>query len=234
MILKWKDYLKDKVIVLGSTSHQRKKLLEDIDIDFKLLVMDSKFPENLEKQNPLNYVQNTCKGKFDSIINRLNDVNEKENINEIIIKENNCYKFYLVVADTICVKKGVIIEKVNSEKEAFDLIKSYSENEIEVITSHILCYLEKDHESDKYIIKCYKSFDVITNVIFHKLDDETVKAYIKLGEWINRAGAIAIQLNGKLLVKEIKGCYSNIVGLSVSNFSFHFDEMITKILNENK
>lgn len=86
------------------------------------------------------------------------------------------------------------------------------------------------NENNKFEIKYTRCFDVSTKVIFFNLDEETVKSYIQTEEWVNRAGAIAIQLNGKLLVKEINGCYSNIVGLSVSNLSFHFDELIKSIV----
>lgn len=135
MILKWKEYLKDKLILLGSTSIQRKKLLEDLDL--KVEIMDSGFPEKLEKDSPLKYVQNTCKGKFDYIMKKINIKDEYDKMNELILKNNYNKNIFLVVADTICVKEDKIIEKVSNEQEAYDLIKSYSGKEIEVITSHI-------------------------------------------------------------------------------------------------
>ncbi|MDB5102010.1 MAG: maf protein [Cyanobacteria bacterium RYN_339] len=53
----------------------------------------------------------------------------------------------------------------------------------------------------------------ISDVRIRDLSDAEIEAYINTGEPMDKAGSYAIQEVGTLLVAEIKGCYTNIVGL---------------------
>jgi septum formation protein len=53
-------------------------------------------------------------------------------------------------------------------------------------------------------------------VTFKHLDDGTLSRYLKSGEWRDRAGAYAIQGLGAILVDELRGDFSNVVGLPLS------------------
>lgn len=55
-----------------------------------------------------------------------------------------------------------------------------------------------------------------TVVEFRELDQETLEAYLDIGEWRQRAGGYAIQGRGALLVRGIEGDYLNVVGLPVA------------------
>jgi septum formation protein len=55
----------------------------------------------------------------------------------------------------------------------------------------------------------------VTAVTFRALDDEAIDRYVETGEWQGRAGGYAIQGRGAALVREIRGCYLNVVGLPV-------------------
>jgi septum formation protein len=48
------------------------------------------------------------------------------------------------------------------------------------------------------------------------LDPSTIDLYVRSGEWRDRAGAYAIQGLGSILVEELRGDFSNVVGLSVA------------------
>ena len=61
---------------------------------------------------------------------------------------------------------------------------------------------------------------VVTQVQFSVFTEETAKAYVKTGESRDKAGAYGIQGRGGALVKELRGSYSNVVGLPLN-------EMIT-------
>jgi septum formation protein len=53
-------------------------------------------------------------------------------------------------------------------------------------------------------------------VTFKRLDDATLTRYLASGEWRDRAGAYAIQGLGAILVDELRGDFSNVVGLPLA------------------
>jgi len=57
---------------------------------------------------------------------------------------------------------------------------------------------------------------VVTQVEFSGITEETAKAYVKTGESRDKAGAYGIQGRGGALVKELRGSYSNVVGLPLN------------------
>ena len=60
-----------------------------------------------------------------------------------------------------------------------------------------------------------RSCTAVTEVTFRALDDAAIAWYVDTGEWRERAGGYAIQARGAALVREIRGDYSNVVGLPV-------------------
>lgn len=62
----------------------------------------------------------------------------------------------------------------------------------------------------KTIIRCG-----VTEVSFANIDDETIKAYVATEEPLKCAGSFALEGKGGFLVEGIKGCHSNVIGLSL-------------------
>lgn len=60
---------------------------------------------------------------------------------------------------------------------------------------------------------------VATRVRFRELSDAEVFAYVELGEGVGKAGGYAIQGTAALFVAEIKGDYTNVVGLPLATTS---------------
>jgi septum formation protein len=52
-------------------------------------------------------------------------------------------------------------------------------------------------------------------VTFAPLDESVLGAYLASGEWEGRAGAYAIQGLGSILVEQVEGDFSNVVGLPI-------------------
>ena len=52
-----------------------------------------------------------------------------------------------------------------------------------------------------------------SEVTFQALDEPTLELYLASGEWRDRAGAYAIQGLGAVLVDQVEGDFSNVVGL---------------------
>ena len=53
----------------------------------------------------------------------------------------------------------------------------------------------------------------VTDVTFLPLEDAQIEAYIASGEWTGKAGAYGIQGLAGTFVSEVRGEYSNVVGL---------------------
>jgi septum formation protein len=65
----------------------------------------------------------------------------------------------------------------------------------------------------------------VSDVRIRDLTDAEIAAYIATGEPMDKAGAYAIQEVGTLLVAEIKGCYTNIVGLPLPSVDAAWREL---------
>lgn len=52
-----------------------------------------------------------------------------------------------------------------------------------------------------------------STVLFRDLDSATVEAYLRTGEWRDRAGGYAVQGYGSSLVERVEGDLSNVIGL---------------------
>jgi septum formation protein len=56
----------------------------------------------------------------------------------------------------------------------------------------------------------------MTQVLFKRLTDNEISAYMASGEWQGKAGAYGIQGRAGAFVKRINGSYSNVVGLCLN------------------
>jgi septum formation protein len=73
-------------------------------------------------------------------------------------------------------------------------------------TGHALIDLKQQRQ----IIRCG-----ITQVYFANLSDRTIEAYVATGEPLNCAGSFALEGKGGMFIEQIKGCHSNVIGLSL-------------------
>lgn len=55
-----------------------------------------------------------------------------------------------------------------------------------------------------------------TGVVFRALGEEEIAAYLASGEPMGKAGAYAVQGLGAALVEAVRGSYTNVVGLPLS------------------
>ena len=64
-----------------------------------------------------------------------------------------------------------------------------------------------------------------TEVFFDELTDHEIIDYVDTGEPLDKAGAYAIQGLASKFVREIRGCYQNVVGLPVSCVYRHLQSL---------
>jgi len=177
----------NKKIVLASASPRRRDLLESVGLEFE--VIPSEIEENIENKSF------SCELVESIAFEKVLDVAEKVDFSAVIIG-----------SDTVVVIDEKILGKPKDEKDAFSMLKLLN-GRIHKVISAIVMY---DTETKKTV-----KTSVTSEVVFREIAESEIWNYIKTGEPADKAGAYAIQGRAGIFVKEIKGCYSNIVGISV-------------------
>lgn len=124
-------------------------------------------------------------------------------------------------ADTIVVLGKEILEKPKSKVDAIKMLKKLSGKSHEVLTG--FCLLT----DDKMISQVVR-----TKIRFAAMPDKFWKWYVSTGEPLDKAGAYAAQGGGMSFIKEVKGSYSNVVGLPLAEVLFAFQKNFKKKLYE--
>ena len=184
--------------VLASASERRQELLCRLVKEFDIIVSD--FDESAVpfKGSIDKYVKDVALGKA-------LDVQKKLNEDSIIIS-----------ADTIVTLDNKILGKPKDEKDAFNIIKSLQGRTHLVYSGVVVINTAK-----KIIVQ----ESLATKVTFSEISDEEILEYIKTGEPLDKAGAYGIQGIGGIFVKEIKGCYYNVVGLPLNKLKVMLKEV---------
>jgi septum formation protein len=111
----------------------------------------------------------------------------------------------LITSDTIVWHNNKALGKPGTEQEAFEMLKSMSNQTHEVITS--VCF--KTIQSEKTV-------NNTTKVTFKEFSDEEIWYYVHHFNPMDKAGAYGIQeWIGQIGVKNIEGSYFNVMGLPV-------------------
>lgn len=183
---------------LASQSPRRKKLLEQIGINPKVLKFDFNEEFNVD-DNPLSTVKKIANHKMD-----------------FALQENK--KGIILTADTIVVLSKKIIGKPIDENDAFKILNKLSHQTHLVYTGFVLF----NTLTEKRIFSYSKS-----KVTFRKLHKKEIWDYIKSGSPMDKAGAYGIQDDyGAVFVEKISGCYYNVVGLPLSKVFLKLNEVV--------
>ena len=119
------------------------------------------------------------------------------------IKTNN-ENSVIIAGDTMVIRAGKIFHKTNSVSKIKSYLQTLSGRKHFVYGG--LCVLST---SGKAIRKFSK-----TEVYFNKiLDNEITKQVLEDG--VGKAGGYALQNFGSRFVKKIRGCYTNVIGISI-------------------
>lgn len=176
-----------KEIILASGSPRRKELLEQIGLEFKVIV--SGIEENIEfTGDPEKYAQQLA-------LMKAQDISKTTSLESLVIG-----------ADTIVFFEN-ILGKPKDKSDAYSILKTLSGNVHKVITGLALI----NSGQNKIMVS-----SETTEVTFRELGDNEIWSYINSGEPMDKAGAYGIQGLGAVFVEKINGCYSNVVGLPIS------------------
>ena len=189
-------------IILASSSPRRKELLKSLNISFE--VMSKNTLENLdENKNHYEECMRTAKEKAKAVFDDIK--------NDVIV----------IGSDTIVSFNGKIYGKPKDYQDAFNMLKEFSNNKHEVISS--LCILMR--KNDKiYEELTYDKCDVYVS----EMSDLEIDNWIKNNDVYTKAGAYAIQEGFGKYIKRIDGDYFSIVG-----FPLHKVYKLLKKMNKN-
>ncbi len=175
--------LKDKRIILASNSPRRQELLRGLELDFvvKMNPVDETVPPDLPAEFAAAYLSKLKAEGYPDVLAE----------NEI-----------LIAADTVVIVNGRILGKPNSEKEAFEMIKSLSGTRHTVMTAVTI----RDRRKSV-------TLEDEAKVTFRFLDEEEIWHYVRNYAPFDKAGAYGIQeWIGFTGVSGIEGSYFTVMG----------------------
>jgi len=108
--------------------------------------------------------------------------------------------------DTLVFLDGVPLGKPHSEAEALEMLRKLNNRSHKVITGVAIA-----HGGQILKVECEE-----TEVIFRNCSDQELEKYVNSRDPMDKAGAYGIQTGGARLIKAIRGCYYNVVGLPVA------------------
>tara|TARA_R110000868_G_scaffold20144_2_gene85572 strand:- start:49 stop:636 length:588 start_codon:yes stop_codon:yes gene_type:complete len=180
----WTEKLNKLNIILASASPRRKQFFKDLDIDVTIDVrpVDEIYPENLKGKEISDYL---------AVLKALNfkDALDKNDV--------------VITSDTVVWHKNKSLAKPQDENEAYNMLRTLSDDWHEVITS--VCFTTYNSQ---------KTLNSTTLVKFKILTDEEIWYYINTYKPFDKAGGYGIQeWIGLIGIEEIKGSHANVVGL---------------------
>lgn len=171
--------------VLASASPRRKEILNILGFDFDIIKSNADESSVDKTVAPSLYVQELALLKGADVAKSLK-------------------KKIIISADTIVYFGGRVLGKPADKEDAFRMLSELSGKEHTVYTG--VCIMDSD--SAKTVCET-----CATKVRFKELSEEKIRAYIKTGEPMDKAGAYAVQGLGATFIEKIDGDYFNVVGL---------------------
>ena len=188
-------------IVLASQSPRRQELLQRIGVeDFKTLSLD--IDESYpEGLSPEDTVRYIAKKKCDAAA-------------ALCAPDD-----LIITADTMVFLDNDRLGKPHDEDDALRMLRELAGR------GHTVC--------TGVSVRCGETselFAVSTRVFFRPATDDEIRAYIKTGEPMDKAGAYGVQSRGALFVERIDGDFFNVMGLPVEQLGLVLVRFGVKLL----
>ena len=184
-------------LILASGSERRRELLSWLGVPFT--VVTSQVNEALVRSsNPQILVKRLAIAKARAVQRRItNHESRIKGLKEPV----TCL---VIGADTVVFIDGETIGKPKDEKDAVRILRKLS-GEIHTVYTGITVV---DALTKKSVSAVEKTF-----VMFRKLSDEEINDYVVTGEPLDKGGGYAIQMGAKGFVADVRGSFTNVVGL---------------------
>ena len=176
--------MKQPPLILASASPRRADLLRQIGLTFQVVPSDA--PECLsEHLTASELCQVNAHRKARAVAKRYPDA-------------------WVIGADTLVYLGTRLFGKPATLEIAAEMLEALAGQTHQVVTGVCLIHL-REHRED--------IFTEITDVRFRALDELEIRRYLNQINPFDKAGAYAIQEHGALIIEEISGSFTNVVGL---------------------
>ena len=171
-------------IILASGSPRRRELLRQIGVAFR--VVPAEIDESvIEDETPEDYTSRLAVGKVEAVVREVGN-------GQIVLG-----------ADTTVVLGGDILGKPLNEDHAVEMLQALSGRSHEVFTA--VAVADRCGRIDQVIN--------VTEVEFAPLEERWIRAYVRSGEPMDKAGAYGIQGWAAPRISRIHGSQSSVMGL---------------------
>ena len=195
-------------IVLASQSPRRKKLLNQLGINFD--VIPSHTEEIITTNIPITIVRELSAQKSLDVSKKVDNA-------------------FIIGSDTIVVFNNNILGKPTDKTDAFEMLSTLSNQSHSVYTG-VSVVKKIDGQ-----IAAHHQFVEKTKVTFSALSDSEIDAYIETGSPMDKAGAYGIQDDwGAVFVKEVQGDFYNVVGFPLNRFYQEMKTLEPEFFNQQK
>jgi septum formation protein len=173
-------------LILASASPRRAELLRQLKLEFEVVPSDAKEVFD-DHLSPLELCQLNAHRKARVVAKKIPDA-------------------LVLGADTLVFLDHKIFGKPSDKVNAREMLLQLQGRTHQVVTGVCLVHLRTHAE---------KIFAVSTDVLFRPLTGEQIDEYLATINPLDKAGAYAIQEHGEMVVSEISGSFSNVVGLPI-------------------
>ena len=171
-------------IILASGSPRRRAYFDDLGLRYRVITADIAEERNVE-ESPEGYTRRLALEKATAVGEKYPEQ-------------------WVLAADTVVSCEGQILEKPLDGADALQMLLFLRNRDHQVVSS--ICLLKQQNS----VAQCRT---VSTTVSFWDFSKEMARAYVETGEPLDKAGSYGIQGQGAFLVREVRGSYSNVVGL---------------------
>lgn len=187
---------KNDVLILASASPRRRMLLEGA--GYRVRICPAHIPEIARvDEPPVDLVQRLARAKAWTVA----PMHPRQ---------------VVVGADTIVLHDDAVLGKPASLADARAMLRRLSGTTHRVLTGVCICRRTPrlDH-----------AWTCTTRVTFNELDDSVITDYLRQVDVLDKAGAYGIQEHGDMLVADIDGSLSNVIGLPVEELARALDAL---------
>ena len=222
-----------KPLVLASASPRRQDFLNSLGLKYTVIPALAPEPEIEEGEKPCAFTMRAASQKAWEVFKLCQTRLPKKALPEETLPEKTLPKEALpeklnlpaapctvIGADTVVALGNEVMGKPQTKEEALDMLLRLAGQPQTVYTG---CSIIISQKQEKPKEVC---FFASSKVRMHNFPKDILEAYVQTGEPMDKAGAYAIQGIGAFLVAEVKGSWTNIVGLPL-------DELV-QVLLENK
>jgi septum formation protein len=202
-------------LYLASRSPRRRELLAEAGIRFQVIVPEEEelpAPRSRKRVGARSIVATISKAKARAAV--------------IELRRKGVASAVVLAADTLVFMNQRVLGKPKDKAEARRMLRALSGKWHEVFTGITVISFRGSEQIEKKL-------QVRTRVLFFPLKTKRIEWYISTGEPFDKAGSYGIQGPGASLIQEIRGSYTNVVGLPLGQACKILDNFQTASWPEN-